>query len=206
MLALLCSRVCEFCDSHKLTLGHDLSLGLDCGFITLFLERAEVVHNSLDERLLKVSVNDTGGLGGLDAVADGPLAHFIGSGSEEASEVERLAHGNHNLGDGGSGAKFLALLGRLLFRLETGEALLERHRYGNDGAARGFLLEPFRNLGQMLVLLADIVSLTKVDQVDTGLGGQKEERVDYFDLVSTVSGRPFSTPLSILPSCAKPPD
>jgi hypothetical protein len=50
------------------------------------------------------------------------------------------------------------------------------------------LLDPFGNLGQVLVLLAEIVLLAEVDQVNDGLGRQKEERVDHFNLISvTVS-------------------
>ena len=40
----------------------------------------------------------------------------------------------------------------------------------------------------MLVLLSDIVLLAQVDEVDDRLGGQKEERVDKFDLdISSVT-------------------
>ena len=36
----------------------------------------------------------------------------------------------------------------------------------------------------MLVLLADVVLLAEVDQVDDGLCGEEEERVDNFDLAN----------------------
>lgn len=50
------------------------------------------------------------------------------------------------------------------------------------------LLDPFGNLGQVLVLLADIVFLAEIDQVDDGLGRQKEERVNHLNLINvTVS-------------------
>lgn len=45
------------------------------------------------------------------------------------------------------------------------------------------LLDPFGNLGQVLVLLAEVVFLTEIDQVDDGLGRQKEERVNYLNLI-----------------------
>lgn len=44
------------------------------------------------------------------------------------------------------------------------------------------LLDPLGNLRKVLVLLPDVVALTEVDQVDDGLGGKEEERVDDLDL------------------------
>lgn len=43
-------------------------------------------------------------------------------------------------------------------------------------------LDPFSDLREMLVLLADIVLFAKVDQVDDGLCSEEEERIDNFDL------------------------
>lgn len=37
------------------------------------------------------------------------------------------------------------------------------------------LLDPFSNLGKVLVLLSDVVALAQVDEVDDGLGGEEEE-------------------------------
>ena len=45
------------------------------------------------------------------------------------------------------------------------------------------LLDPLGDLGQVLVLLADVVLLAKVDEEDDGLGCEEEERVDDLDLV-----------------------
>jgi hypothetical protein len=46
------------------------------------------------------------------------------------------------------------------------------------------LLDPGSDLGQVLVLLADVVLLAKVDEVDDGLGRKEEERVDDLDLAN----------------------
>lgn len=46
------------------------------------------------------------------------------------------------------------------------------------------LLDPCSNLGQVLVLLADVVLLAEVDEVDDGLGRKEEERVDDLDLAN----------------------
>ena len=129
-------------------------------------------------------MNDTGGLGSLGAVTDGPLADLIGTGSEERAEVKGLAHLDDDLGQSGLGANLLALLSNLGVSLEAGEALLEADREGNDGITLGVLVNPGGNRGKMLVLLADVVALGKVDEVDDGLGSQKEERVDDLDLKS----------------------
>lgn len=42
--------------------------------------------------------------------------------------------------------------------------------------------DPFGNLRKMLVLLADIVLLAQVDEIDDGFGREQQERVDHFDL------------------------
>ena len=44
------------------------------------------------------------------------------------------------------------------------------------------LLNPLGNLGQMLVLLPDIVLLAEIDEVDDRLGCKKKQRVDDFNL------------------------
>lgn len=75
----------------------------------------------------------------------------------------------------------MLLLGGFL-SLEARQALLEGNGDGNDGVALGVLLDPFRNLGKMLVLLADEVLLREVDKVDDGLSRQEEKRVDDLDL------------------------
>lgn len=51
------------------------------------------------------------------------------------------------------------------------------------------LLDPLGDLGEVLVLLTDVVPLAQVDQIDTRFGGEKEKRVDDFDLKTTVSIR-----------------
>lgn len=44
------------------------------------------------------------------------------------------------------------------------------------------LLDPFGDLGEMLVLLADVVFFAEVDEVDDWFSGEEEEGVDDFDL------------------------
>lgn len=165
-----------------LTLGHDLALGLDLGFITKLLDNAKVVDNSLDKSLLKVGVDNTGSLGSLGAVADSPLADLVGSRCEEAAQLERLAHLDNQLGQGRLGANVLLLLLGLLLSLVASQTLLERDGDGNDGVALGVLLDPLGDLGEVLVLLSDVVLLRQVDKIHDGLGRQQEERVDDLNL------------------------
>ena len=75
----------------------------------------------------------------------------------------------------------LFLLLALLIR-ETREALLECDGEGNEQVARVLLVDPRLDLGQPLVLLAEVVPLGEVDEVGDGLGGEEVEAVDYVDL------------------------
>lgn len=164
-----------------LALGHDLALGLDFGFIAQFLQDVEIVDNGLDKSLLKVTVDNTGGLRSLGSVTDRPLADFVGTGCEEAAQLKGLAHLKDDLGQDGLSTDGLLLFLGLLFG-HAGEALLEGNGDGNDGVTFGVFLDPLNNLGQVLVLLSDEVLLRQVDQEDDGLGCEEEERVDDLDL------------------------
>ncbi len=116
-------------------------------------------------------MNDAGGLRGLGALADGPLADLVGAGGEEAAEVHHLAHGDDDLGEGGLGAEGFALgVGGGVVG-EAGQALFEGDGERDDGVAGGVLLDPVGDLGEVLVLLPDVVFLAEVDEVDDGFGG-----------------------------------
>lgn len=162
-------------------------MGLDFGFCLQLFEGAEVVDNALNESLLKVTVNDTGGLRSLGTITDGPLTDLVGTSGEETAKVESLAHGNNGLGQSGLATNLLALLLNLGISLEARKTLLERDGNGKDGLSRRVGLDPLNNLGQVLVLLAKVVLLAEVGQVDDRLGSQKEERVDDLDLLNIVS-------------------
>jgi hypothetical protein len=186
-------------DEHNVTvfdhiifaLGQDLALCLDGGFIALLLQYLEVVHDNLDKRLLEIAVDDTGSLRGFGAIPYRPLPHLVRTSCEEAAEVERLAHGGHDLRQRGLGADVLELLGSLCVR-HGSETLFERDGYGDDRVTLSVLLDPLGNLGKMLVLLSDVVLLTEVDEEYDGLRGKQEQRVDDLDLdksqrISTLS-------------------
>jgi len=55
---------------------------------------------------------------------------------------------------------------------------------GDDWVARGVGLDPLSDLGEMFVLLADVVLLAQVDKSNNGLSGEEEERVDVLDLAN----------------------
>lgn len=141
-------------------------------------------------------MDDTGGSRGLDALADSPLADLIGTGGEEAGQVQSLAHGSDNLGQTGLGAESLALLLGGDIILHQGETLLEAGRDGEDGAVGGVGLDPLEQSGKVLVLLTDVVLLAQVDQVHNGLGSEKEQGVDGLDLKTMIVSKMLITGLS----------
>jgi hypothetical protein len=65
------------------------------------------------------------------------------------------------------------------------------YRDGDNGVAGGVGLHPFGNLGEILVLLANIVLLAQVDEGYDRLGGKEKVRVDVLDL--TNCKQPFAT-------------
>lgn len=126
-------------------------------------------------------VNDTGSGWCLDTLPDGPLADLIRTSGEETGQVQRLTHGGDNLGKSRLGSQFLALLSGGIVRHE-GQALLKGRGDRDQRIPRGVGLDPLEDLGEVLVLLANVVLFAKVDEVDHGLGSKKEERVDDLDL------------------------
>ena len=127
------------------------------------------------------SVDDTCRLRRLRALADRPLPDLVRARREEAVQVQDLPHRRDDLGQRRLGAELLALFVRLGLA-ERRQALLEGHGQRNDRVARRVRLDPFGDLGQVLVLLPDVVLLAEVDEEDDGLGGQEEQRVNDFDL------------------------
>lgn len=161
---------------------HYLTLGLHRCFVTFLLERVVVVHHSLDESLLEVAVNHTGGLRCLGAVSYRPLPDFVGSGCEEGAQVECFPHGCDDLRERRLRADLLEFGFSLGLGLESCQTLLERDTDQDHGVAGSMLFYPFGDLGEMLVAAADVVFLAEVDEVDDWLGCEEEEWVDDFDL------------------------
>lgn len=60
---------------------------------------------------------------------------------------------------------------------------LKGTREGDQHIASVVSLDPGVDLGEPLVLLADVVSLAQVDQVDDGLGSEQHEGVDDLNLL-----------------------
>ena len=111
------------------------------------------------------------------------MPNLISTSCEEAAEVESLAHSDDDLGQDGLGTDGLLLFSR--FCVSHGsEALLVCDGDGDDRVAGSVLFNPLRDLGQVLVLLADVVLLAEVDEEDDGLGRKEEERVDDLDLAN----------------------
>jgi hypothetical protein len=127
-------------------------------------------------------VDDTGGLGRLGAHPNGPLPNLVCASGKKASELEGLSHGEDDLRQARLGAQLLALGRHFGLRPESREPVLEADGHGDDGVPRRVLLDPGVDLGQVLVLLPQVVLLGQVDEVDYGFGGEEQKLVDYFDL------------------------
>ena len=91
--------------------------------------------------------------------------------------------GGGDLAQSGGDAELLELLLLLLGRRELGrEALLEGDGEGDERVSRVVLVDPCLDLGQPLVLLADVVALGEVHEVGDGLRGEQLQSVDDVDL------------------------
>jgi hypothetical protein len=115
------------------------------------------------------------------------LSDLVGANCEEAAQVHHLAHSDDDLRQGRLGAEFLALFLGVGFK--TGKSILEGDREWDNRISRRVGLDPLGNLGEILVLLPDIVLLAEVDKVDHWLCSQKEKRVDDFHLVALTVGQ-----------------
>lgn len=124
---------------------------------------------------------------GLDSLSHGPLSDLVGARGEETAQVERLTHRRDHLWQTRLGAEFLALLLGGGVVAHQGQTLLEA---GGDGQKRitGRVgLDPFDHLGEVLVLLANVVSLAEVDEIHDRLGREEEEGVNHLDLIGLIS-------------------
>jgi len=169
-------------DDVILALGHDLTGSLNSSFVTELTQGAVVVGNGLNEGLLEVGVDNTGGGRGLDTLTDSPLTDLISTSSEETGQVEGSTHGGDGLGQTGLGTELLALLSSSSVIAHQSETLLEAGGDGQNGAAGGVGLAPLEQTREVLVLLTNVVTLAQVDQVHDGLGSEQEKRVDDLDL------------------------
>ena len=123
----------------------------------------------------------------LETLPDSPLTDLIRTGGEEAGQVEGRTHGGNHLGKTRLGSQLLALFLSGLITAHKSQALLEGSRDRDQRIPRRVLLDPFEHLGEVLVLLADVVLLAKVDQVNHRLSSEEEERVNGFDLLQSMS-------------------
>lgn len=102
------------------------------------------------------------------------MPDLVGTSREEGAKVKRLAHSRDDLGERALGAELLALFLDFSVTLETSKTVLERNGDGNDGVAGCVLLDPFGDLGKVLVLLSDVIFLAEVDEEDDGLGAEEQ--------------------------------
>ena len=119
-----------------------------------------------------------------------PLPHLVRTGGEEAPQVERRSHRRDDFRQGRFRPQLLAFFFHFCVVLESAQALFKANRKRNDRVASRMFFDPLGNLRKMLILLADVVLLAQVDEVDHGFGGEQQERVDHFDLKQS-SARSF---------------
>lgn len=145
-----------------------------------------------------LGMDDSGSLGRLCPLPDGPCSNLVGSTGEEPDQVQTSIPGRGDLAQRAGGSDLLLLLPSFLLA-HVLEPLFERDREGDQEITRVVLVDPSLDLGQPLVLLSDVVSLGQVDEVDDGLGREELETVDDLDLacdeqierISTCSSKVF---------------
>lgn len=166
-----------------LTLLHQLTVGLDSSLITQLNEVLVLGDLGQNEGVHEIVVDNTGSLGSLGTLTDGPFSDLISTTGEVRAEMKGTTHGGNDLGESGLDTQLLELLLTLLVGLHVGETLLEADREGDDKITGGVGINPLLNAQKMLVLLADVVTLREVDKVDAGLGSKQEHGVDDLDLL-----------------------
>ena len=114
-------------------------------------------------------------------MTDGPRADLIRTASEVTDELQARVTGDGDLAQVARSADLLLLLS-LLLRSHLCKTLLESDGEGDERVARVVLVDPGLDLGQPLVLLADVVALGEVDEVRDGLRGEELEAVHDVDL------------------------
>mmetsp|Transcript_53991 Transcript_53991/g.128300 ORF Transcript_53991/g.128300 Transcript_53991/m.128300 type:complete len:215 (+) Transcript_53991:360-1004(+) len=148
-----------------LALELDLSLGPQ-------LPKSLESHNlSADEALLEVGVDRPGSLGGLGAAAAYPPAHLVRPRREEVDEVHHVEAGLDDLGEARHDLVVLLVSrGLVLSHGLQLEFKLARERDHGPAAVR---LHPVVDGLEVLVLLALVVRLREVDEVQDGLGREE---------------------------------
>lgn len=101
---------------------------------------------------------------------------------EETAEIQALAHREDGLREDGPGLEVFAFLGNLFLATEGCQMLLKGRRKGDNRVTRGVGFDPLGDVFEVLVLLADKVTLAEVDEVDDWLCCQEEKGIDDFNL------------------------
>ncbi|KAH3666022.1 hypothetical protein OGAPHI_004211 [Ogataea philodendri] len=120
--------------------------------------------------------------GSMNSVSNGPFPDLVLlTSSEERNQIQLLSHGDNDLWQDGRSTNLLLLLGSLFVSLHLGQSLLVGNRKWNDHISWRVLVDPLLDLQQVLVLLSNIISLRKVDQINGWLGSQEVHAVDDLD-------------------------
>jgi hypothetical protein len=95
--------------------------------------------------------------------------------------VKTLVAGSGDFPKGRSSPGFFELF-FLGSGIERDESLLQRDREWDEEISRVVLVDPGLDLGKPLVLLANVIPLAQVDEVDDGLGGKELKPVNDVNL------------------------
>ena len=153
----------------------------------------------LDEALLEVGVDDTGGLGGGGALLDGPGAGLLGAGRQVGLQAEGV---EADAGEGGEAGLLLAdrleELQRLLL-VELGEVRLQLG-VEEDRLGRG-------DQGALLVLegLVGQLVLVDVEDVEEGLGGEQVQVVQELLVAGALDDARGEERVALLQDLLAPP-
>lgn len=98
------------------------------------------------------------------------MPDLVRASREKRAEIESLAHRCDDLWQRALGAELLAFLLGLGLGLETSKTLFEGDGDGDDWVTGSMLFDPLGDLGEVFVLLSDVVLFAQIYEEDDGLG------------------------------------
>jgi len=165
-----------------LALLFELTLGLHFGLITVFLDVIKLHDLNLNEAFLEVTVNGTGGLWSLGALANSPALDLILTTGVKVLEVKSPVTGPNEPVESTLGALLLAEGLTFSIRFHLNERLLEHGTEWDHWLWSWLRLDVLSKCDKVLVLLADEILLGKVAKVDDRLGGEELHSINDLDV------------------------
>lgn len=139
----------------------------------LFLEVLEMHDFGHDEAFLEVGVDSAGGLRCFRSPLDGPGLDLIRSSSEEIFKLQRFVAGKNNFIEHRWAFVLLNVSIALILVFKLDKLVLPSTGKRDNRSAGIVLVNPFLDLDQPLVLLADEVLVRQVHQINHRLRSEK---------------------------------